>query len=194
MADPSIRESQLSAHPGMAAGGFQFGPERNRGRGEMTTDCQADYQAEQGKTQFGTGVILFAHGLIWFKAPGIFTLLPFSAKHGIFNILFRAEIVIWVILAAYGMLVWRSASRELSRGNYSIVLSGVPVLLLCASKLSEWAYVVDQQRGFSINDLKVGVTQITMVVCIVVLGAWWADSTYVRARFHGLTRSSRFVK
>ena len=27
MADPSIRESQLSARPGMAAGGFQFGLE-----------------------------------------------------------------------------------------------------------------------------------------------------------------------
>jgi hypothetical protein len=32
----------------------------------MTTD----YQADQGKKLFGTGVLLFGHGLIWFKSPG----------------------------------------------------------------------------------------------------------------------------
>jgi hypothetical protein len=44
------------------------------------------------------------------------------------------------------------------------------------------------------NDPGVGVIQITILVCIVVLGACWADSTYVRARFHRFMRSSRFVK
>jgi hypothetical protein len=108
MADPSIQESQLSAHPWMAAGSFQFGFWEKSRTGEMTTN----YQAEQGEKLFGTGVFLFGHGLIWFKSPGIFTLLLLSDRHGIFNIVFRAEIVIGVILAAYGMLVWRSASRN----------------------------------------------------------------------------------
>jgi hypothetical protein len=127
----------------------------------MTTD----YQADQGKKLFGTGVLLFGHGLIWFKSPGIFTLLPLSDRHGIFNIFYRAEIVIGVILAAYGLLVWRSAFRKLSLANCIIVLSCAPVLLLCVSKLSEWVYFLDQQRGFSIlNELKVGVIQITVVV------------------------------
>ena len=159
--------------------------------GKMTTD----YQADQGKKLFGTGVLLFGHGLIWFKSPGIFTLLPLSDRHGIFNIFHRAEIVIGVILAAYGMLVWRSAFRKLSLANCIIVLSCAPVLLLCVSKLSECVYFLDQQRGFSIlNELKVGVIQIAVVVCIVVFGGWWADSTYMRARFHRYMRSSRFVR
>ena len=159
----------------------------------MTTDY--NYQAEQGKKLFGTGVFLFGHGFIWFRSPGIFTLLPLSDRHSIFNIFFRTEIVIGVILAAYGMPVWRSASRKLSLANYIIVISCVPVLLLCASKMAEWVYFLNQHRGFSIlNDLRVPVIEITMVVCVVVFGAWWADSTYMRARFHRYMRSSRFVK
>ncbi len=161
----------------------------------MTTDYQADYRAESGKKLFGIGVFLFGHGLIWFKSPGIFTLLPFSDTHRFFNIFFRAEIVIGVILAAYGTLLWRSAFRKLSLANYIIVLSCAPVLLLCVSKITEWVYFLDQQRGFSIlNELKVGVIEITIPVCIAVFGAWWADSIYMRARFHRCVRSSRFVK
>ncbi len=167
---------------------------RNRGLGEMTTNYQADNQAYQGKKLFGIGVFSFAHGLIWFQysSPGgIFTLRPLN----LFDTFFRAEIVVGTILAAYGMLVWRSASRKLSLANYIIVLSCVPVLLLCASKMAEWVYFLNQHRGFSIlNDLRVPVIEITMVVCIVVFGAWWADSTYMRARFHRYMRSSRFVK
>jgi len=160
----------------------------------MTTNYQADYQAEQGKKLFGIGVFSFAHGLIWFHSSspgGIFTLRPLN----MFDAFFRAEIVVGTILAAYGMLVWRSASRKLSLANYIIVLSGVPVLLLCVSKMTEWVYFLDQQRGFSIlNDLRVPVIEITMVVCIVVLGAWWADSTYLHAWFRRYMQSSRFVK
>ena len=112
-----------------------------------------------------------------------------------FDTFWRAGIVIGAIVAAYGILVWRSASRKLSLANYVIVLSCVPVLLLSVSKLSEWVYFLDQQRGFSIlNDLAVGVIQITMVVCIVVFGGWWADSPYMHARFRRYMRSSRFVK
>jgi hypothetical protein len=194
MADTSIRESQLSTRwrpTGMAARRLPVWSGRNRGLGEMTTN----YLAEQGKKLFGIGVFLFGDGLIWFKWPGIFTLLPLSDRHRIFDIFHRAEIVIGVTLAAYGILVWRSASRRLSLANYIIVLSCVPVLLLCVSKLSEWVYFLDQQRGFSIlNDFAFGVIQITMVVCIVVFGGWWADSTYMHARFRRHMRSSRFVK
>jgi hypothetical protein len=191
MADPSIRESQLSARPWMAAGGLQFGLWKKSRTGEMTTD----YKAEQGKKLFGMGVFLFAHGLIWFRSPGIFTFLPSSGGHVFFNIFFRAEIVLGVPLAAYGILAWRSAFRKLSLANYTIVLSCVPVLLVCVSKLSEWVYFLDRQRGISIfNELGVGVIEITMVVCIVVFGGWWADSAYMCARFHGYMRSSRFVK
>jgi hypothetical protein len=74
----------LSARSRIAAGGFQFGLWKKLRTGEMTTD----YQAEQGKKLFGIGVFLFGHGLVWFKSPGIFTLLPFSAWYGIFNIVF----------------------------------------------------------------------------------------------------------
>jgi hypothetical protein len=190
MADPSIQESQLSAHPWMVAGDFQFGLWNKSRTGEMTTDDMA----EQGKKLFGTGVFSFAHGLIWFHSSspgGIFTLRSLS----MFDTLFRAEILIGVLLAGYGILVWRSASRKLSLANYIIVLSCVPVLLVCASKLTEWAYFVNQQRGLlALNDLAVGVTQITVVVCIMFFGIWWADSTYMRARFRRYMRSSRFVK
>ena len=164
----------------------------------MTTNYQADNQAYQGKKLFGIGVLLFGHGLIWFdssRSPGIFTFLPLSNVHTTFNLFHRAEIVIGVALAAYGLLVWRSASRKLSLANYIIVLSCMPVLLLCASKMAEWVYFLNQHRGFSIlNDLRVPVIEITMVVCIVVFGAWWADSTYLHARFRRYMRSSRFVK
>ena len=50
-----------------------------------------DYKVEQGKKLLGTGVLLFANGLIWFV----------DHPNPIF---FRAEIVIGVTLAAYGML------------------------------------------------------------------------------------------
>ena len=164
---------------------------RNRGLGEMTTD----YQGQQGKKLFGIGVLFFGHGFAWFRAPGIFSLLPLSGRQGIFNVLFRAEIVIGVILAAYGMLVWRSAFRKLSLAGYIIVSSCVVVFLLCVSKMTEWVYFLDQQSGLSIwNELKVGVSQITVVLCIAVFGTWWTDSTFLRERFHTRMRSGRFIK
>ena len=157
----------------------------------MTTDY---YQAEQGKKLLGTSVLFFAQGLTWFgfdSPGGIFTLQPLNMD----DAFFRAEIVIGAIVAAYGMLVWRSASCKLSLANYVIVLSCVAVLLSCVSKLSEWVYFLDHPRGFSIlNDLGIVVIEITIPVCILVLGAWWADSAYMRARFHRHMRSSEFVK
>jgi hypothetical protein len=174
----------------MAAGGFQLGLWKKSRTGEMTTDRKA----EQGKKLFGTGLFAFANGLVWFRASspgGIFTLQPLN----IFDAVFRAEIVIGAIVAAYGMLLWRSSSRKVSLANCIIVSSCVPVLLVCASKLTEWAYFVGQQSGLlTLNDLAVGIVQITIPVCIVVFGSWWADSTYVRARFDRYMRSSRFVK
>jgi hypothetical protein len=114
----------------------------------------ADYsQAEQGKKLLGTGVLFFSQGLTWFgfdSPGGIFTLQPLK----MFDAFFRVEIVIGAIVAAYGMLVWRSASRKLSVANYTIVLACVAVLLPCVSKQSEWVYFLDHQRGFSIlNDI-----------------------------------------
>jgi hypothetical protein len=156
----------------------------------MTTD----YRAEKGKRIFGTAVLFFSQGLLWFgifSPGGIFTLRPLNI-----DVAFsRGEIVIGAIVAAYGMLVWRSASRKPSLASYIIVLSCVAVLLLCVSKLSEWFYFLDHHRGFQIlNDLGVGVIEITIVVCIVLLGIWWADSTYLRARFHRHLRSGQFAK
>jgi magnesium-transporting ATPase (P-type) len=157
----------------------------------MTTN----YPDEQGKKLFGIGVLLFGDGFAWFRAPGILTLLRLSDRHGFLNIFHRAEIVIGVIVATYGMLVWRSAFRKLFLANYIIVSSCVSVFLLCVSKMTEWVYFLDQQSGFSIlNVLKIGVSQIAVVVCIMVFGAWWADSIYLRERFHARMRSSRFVK
>jgi len=179
MADPSIQESQLSARPWMAAGRFQFGFWKKSRTGEMSTN----YQAAQGKKLFGTSVLFFSQGLTWFgfdSPGGIFTLRPLNID----DAFFRAEIVIGAIVAAYGMLVWRSASRKLSLANYIIVLSCVAVLLLCVSKLSEWVYLLDHHKGFSKNDLGVFIIDITIPVCILVFGGWWADSTYMRARFH----------
>jgi hypothetical protein len=156
----------------------------------MTTN----YQSEQGKKLFGTSILFFSQGFTWFgldSPGGIFTLRPLNT----FDSLFRVEIVIGAIVAAYGMLVWRSVSRKLSLANYIIVLSCVAVLLPCVSKLSEWIYFLDHQRGFPIlNDLGVLVVAITIPVCILVLGAWWADSAYIQERFRGYMRSSRFVK
>lgn len=156
----------------------------------MTTS----YQAEQGKKLFATSVLFFSQGLGWFgfdSPGGIFTLRPLNT----FDALFRVEIVIGAIVAAYGMLAWRSASRKLSLANYIIVSACVAVLLPCVSKQCEWVYFLFHQRGFSIlNDLGILVTDITIPVCILVLGAWWADSTYMHERFRGYMRSRRFVK
>lgn len=164
---------------------------RNRGYGEMTTDYS---QAERGKKLFATSVLFFSQGLVWFgfdSPGGILTLRPLNT----FDALFRAEIVIGAIVAAYGMLVWRSASRKLSLANYIVVLSCVAVLLPCVSKQSEWVYFLFHQGGFSIwNDLGILVTDITIPVCILVLGAWWSDSAYMRERIDRYIRSSRFVK
>jgi len=74
MADSSIRESQLSACPLEAAGGFQFDLEEIRELGEMTTNYS---QAEQATKIFATSVLFFAQGLGWFgfdSPGGIFTL------------------------------------------------------------------------------------------------------------------------
>ncbi len=91
---------------------------RNRGLGEMTTNYQADAQTSHGKKLFGTGVLLFVWGLIWFRGPGLFSLHPLSERHGMTNVIDRAAIVIRAFLAAYGLLVWRSAFRNLSLANY----------------------------------------------------------------------------
>jgi hypothetical protein len=164
---------------------------RNRGLGEMTTDYS---QAEQGRKIFGTSLLFFCQGLTWFGLDlpgGIFTLRPLNT----FDAFFRAEIVIGAIVAAYGMLAWRSASRKLSFASYLIVVSCLAVLLPCVSKQSEWVYFLNHQGGYSIlNDLGVLVIEITTTVSILVLGAWWADSTYMHERFRGYVRSSRFVK
>ena len=157
----------------------------------MTTDY---YQAERGRKIFGTSLLFFCEGLAWFgfSSPGgIFTLRQFNPD----NSFLRAEIVIGAIVAAYGMLLWRSASRKLSFANYIIVLSCAPVLFLCVSKMFEWVYFLNQQRGYStLNDLGVGAIELTMVIWIIFFGAWWADSTFIRARYHQYKRSSRFVK
>jgi amino acid permease len=155
----------------------------------MTTD----YQAAQGKKLFGTSVLFFTQGLTWFgfdSPGGIFTLQPLN----MYDAFFRVEIVIGAFVAAYGILVWRSASRKLSLANYTIVLSCVAVLLLCVSKLSEWVYHLDHHKGFSMNDLGVFIIDVTIPVCIVVFGGWWADSTFMRERFRRYMPSSRFVK
>jgi len=111
------------------------------------------------------------------------------------NLVFRASIVIGVFLAAYGLLVWRNAFRNLSLANYIIVLSCAPVLLLSASKMKEWKYLLDQQReSWTLHQLGVQVIHLAIFVCILLWGACWADSTFARERFHTLMRSSRFVK
>ena len=157
----------------------------------MTTDYN---QAEQGKKIFVISLLFSSQGLTWFgfSSPGgIFTLRQLNTDVAFF----RAEIVIGAIVAAYGMLVWRSGSRKLSLANYIIVLSCVAVLLPCVSKQSEWVYFLEHQRGFSIlNDLEILVIEITTPVCILVSGAWWADSAYVHERLRSYMRSSRFVK
>jgi hypothetical protein len=113
---------------------------KKRGLGEMTTNYQADAQAYQGQKLFGTGVFLLVWGLIWFRAPGLFSLHPLSERHGMTNVIDRAAIVIGTFLAAYVLLVWRNASRKLSLANYIIVFSCASVLLLGASKMKEWEY------------------------------------------------------
>ena len=149
----------------------------------MTTNY---YQGEQGRKIFGTSLLFFSQGLIWFgfSSPGgIFTLRQLNVDVAFF----RAEIVIGAMVAAYGMLIWRSASRKLSLANYIIVLSCVAGFLLCVSELSEWVYFLDHHRGFlTLNDLEILVIEITIPVCIVIFGGWWADSTYMHERFRGI--------
>ena len=102
--------------------------------------------------------------------------------------------MIGAVVAAYGILVWRSVSRKLSLANYILVLSCAAVLLLCVSKLSEWVYLLDHHKGFSMKDLGVFLIDITIPVCIVFFGGWWADASYRHERFRRYMPSSRFVK
>jgi amino acid permease len=156
----------------------------------MTTNY---YQAEQGKKILGISVLFFAQGLAWFgfdSPGGIFTLQRLNLD----DAFFRAEIVIGAVVAAYGILAWRSASRKLSLANYITVLSCLAVLLLCASRLSKWVYRLDHHKGFAMNDLGIFIIDITIPVCVLVFGGWWADSTFMRERFRRYMPSSRFVK
>jgi hypothetical protein len=164
----------------------------NPGAGGMTMNHETDYQAELGKRLFGTAVVAFGHGLAWLDSPGIFTFLP-NDKHRLSNMFCRAEIILGLFLAAYGMLAWRSVFRDLSPANYILAFSSALVLLPCTSKITEWAYFLLQQRGFSMNALRVGLVQITVPVCVAVLGAWWADRTFMLARFQRLL-FRRFVE
>jgi amino acid permease len=156
----------------------------------MTTDY---YRAEQGKKITGTSVLFFAQGLTWFgfdSPGGIFTLQALNLD----DAFFRAEIVIGAIVAAYGILVWRGASRKLSFANYIVVLSCMAVLLLCSSKVSEWVYLLDHHKEFAMNALGIFIIDITIPVCILVFGGWWADRTFMCERFRKYIPSSRFVK
>jgi hypothetical protein len=151
-----------------------------------------DYQAVQGRRLFGTGAILFGHGQTWFHAPwpgGIFTRHPLNT----FDALFRAEIVLGAILAAYGILVWRHAAHDLSLANYILVASGASAVVLCASRMSEWVSFLYHQQGASLGfELQVAAVQLAIVTCILVFGGWWADSTFMREHFR--KRMHRFVK
>jgi len=157
----------------------------------MTTDYS---RAEQGKKLLAISVLFFSQGLVWFAFDtpgGIFTLQPLNMS----DAFFRVEIVVGAIVAACGILVWRSASHRLSPANYVLVASCVAVFLLCVSKQSEWVYFLDHQSGFSIlNILAILAIDITIPVCIFAFGGWWADSAFMRERFHSLMPSSRFVK
>jgi hypothetical protein len=51
----------------------------------------------------------------------------------------------------------------------------------------------EQVRQMPDEEVK-GLRSIYGVLCGPALGIWWADSTYLRERFHILMRSSRFVK
>ena len=98
-----------------------------------------DYQADQGRKLFGTGVFLFGYGLIWFHsaAPGgVFTRQPLH----LFDAGMRACIILGALLAAYGVLVWRRVSHDLSLANYIIVPASACALIVCASEISEWHY------------------------------------------------------
>src|SRR5437660_11740660 len=55
-------------------------------------------------------------------------------------------------------------------------------------------FFYQQREHWTLNHLGVEVIHLTIFVCILFLGIWWADSTYLRERFHVLMRSSRFVK
>jgi hypothetical protein len=156
----------------------------------MTTNHN---QAQQGKTIFGISLVFFSQGLYWFgvSSPGgLFAFRPLNMS----DAFSRAEIVFGILLAAYGMLLWRSASRKFARGDFVIVSSCVAVLLLGVSKLSEWIYFLDKHAGFSMNALGVIIMQIAIPVCIFILGAWWADSAFMHDRFERYMRPSRFVK
>jgi hypothetical protein len=134
----------------------------------MTTN----YEAEQGQKLFGFGVL-------WFTSSS-YTLVAFNYFPQRIS---RAEIVMSALLAAYGILLWRSAFRKLSLANCIIVLSCASVLVLWAFKMYEGFHFSNRQRSL-MADLGVSAIGLTIGACTAVFGAWWADSTYMRARFH----------
>jgi hypothetical protein len=93
-----------------------------------------------GKNLLGVGVLWFASSVTWFvldsfwMPPGVFS--PFVP--GFANVVIRAEFVMSAAMAAAGILVWRSASRELSLADYLIVLSCASIPVLCVFTMYEW--------------------------------------------------------
>jgi len=149
---------------------------------KMTSNPRA---ADLGQNLFGFGVLCFGSGSFWCAFSSVFFVQSTS----------RAEVVMSAIVAAYGILLWRSAFRELSLANYIIVLSCASVLILCAFKMAEWIHFSYQQRGNSTSVmLGAASIQLTIQVCISVFGAWWADSAKMHAQFGRYMRTSRFFK
>lgn len=54
------------------------------------------------------------------------------------------------------------------------------------SKISEWVYILNRQSRYAPGI----VIAIVMSVCIFGFAAGWADSAYLRERFHDFSRSS----
>jgi len=181
MADPSIwgHDFLYAGWPRETLAWFFW--KRSR-KSKMTSNPRA---ADLGQNLFGFGVLCFGSGSFWYAFSSVFFLQSTS----------RVQIVMSATIAAYGILLWRSAFRELSLANYITVLSCASVLILCAFKMAEWIHFSYQQRGNSTSVmLGAASIQLTILVCISVSGAWWADSAKMHARFGRYMRTSRFFK
>src|SRR2546430_78373 len=124
--------------------------------------AMAGDQAVRARTVFGTGVVAFANGLVWLSSPdGVFTLRPLGAGQEFF----RAGIVIGPMVAAYGLLAWRRVSHSLTPANYIVVGVCAAFLILGLSRLTQWAYTLEQGSFSLVNILKVAVADIVVTMC-----------------------------
>lgn len=129
----------------------------------MTTHSNAD----------GLGQNLFGFGVLWFSLSSFWLVESKYWPQG----LSRAEVVLSAVLAAFGILLWRSAFCKLSLANVLIVLSCASAVVIWAFKMYDWFHFSNRQSSL-MTTFGVAASGGAITVCAAMCGAWWAGAAH----------------